>query len=1472
MPRLNRLRVTNIRYDGDAKQLPDMLFEARGENLLVVLANGGGKTLLLHLLLQTVLPNCALGPRKIGDLLQHARYTGHVLAEWLLDGHTASYLLTGFCFSNAKDDDKPLEYFSYTHAYTEANPFDITQIPLFPAGGQPIDAPSLRLLLKGARLPRLHVFATRREYQEELAQYQLYRDEWESILTTNGSEGGAGLFFEKARTTRQLLEQILIPAVESAQYETEAERQELSEAFRRHRDDLMQIPVIHRNIRDYAAMITLSQPLQAIVSDHARMQAEIATAQAQLLALEAALQQELVRIAAAVGDVHQDMEGLRRRRREIDWQLAWYPIYCEHLARTALQREVTQKAIDCTQAEHAVHTAQRVAAELQALVRHAQLRQAENRALTVSQQLADLDREAPELQADFDRERRYLAHVWQAQAAIVQQHADTAKERLAVIAAAKHDLFLARRTNEQERARLAHLIGGVDQWLKSLDEAQSQFAVRFGPEAAAAPRTALASWELDIADIATREQASKALLGDLQRQAQAATETLLAVAVATASTRHASDALAGEQQTFEAAESGYQGRLAQWQIALTTDVLADRETVQLALRNQIERTRSERHRLIVRLGKLSETSDLMSGRTWMVSHPELLRLQERLAAVDLHVVPGSEWLAAQPLSDADKRQVVRHCPLLPFAIVAEPAQIGRLRRELARSPDWPWDFPLLIIPRRDDLLRAGDEDGDFLTLADQAAWVFQPESQAVYWSADALQAWQDGLETQVQEAEAAASTLQAQLEPLENLDHGLKTFYARYPSGIRRTWDEEAARRQATHTAQTAEAATLNNRRQAWLLQSDALTVALDDLGQQRTQRLLDCGQLRPFAERMAERVGQRIERARLAADQQARLDDAEAHTRQATQWQDDERKQEQQHRDAKTEQSLLMQVKLQFLADDPPPVETAMAYDACLATVAGRHEALTQRQGNRSSLESERQLYREQVIEYRRELGRIGAEWSTLTEAWCAENQRLVTDEAIDMQKRQVRLAEARRDQLKGEEQDLSRKQAGLDSRIATLEHQAQTADTELDPYLAFDPIGHRTEHDSLQDRSTLALTEQTRLDALLKGHQQVKETLLTAATVLGGDAEDRLGWTVGIGAWTEDAAEALRAAPVATAQKGQKRVQQLERERERLSDKVMKALSTFLDGLKACQNPRLGQFIRETEIILGQGRIFDHPYVLATFASMTNAIDAYRQECQVQLEQLDRNRQELVLRALKRALAMYHELGELPKNSRISLYEQSVQLFRLELPHWQDEAAHERMARHIDDQIATLGDLQGEGKGEDERNRHIVDALSVRRLLDRVISLDKIRLLVFKPRQEAILRSGRPDLARWDEVISWSGGEKYCVYMNMFMSIITHLRQRVSQSRLNWKFLAADNPFGAASSAHVLDPVFAMATTNKIQLFCITALKEEGLQRHFKAVYSLRLLPAYGKEILKAEQIESGFYRHVEPPQSPEIKEGGR
>ena len=111
MPQINRIRVNNVKYNFGTQYYDDFMMRFHCRNTIYDLANGGGKSLLMLLLLQNVIPNCTLDEKQPVEKLFRpggGNTVIHSLIEWKLD--TANndgykYMTTGFCARKAKDTE-----------------------------------------------------------------------------------------------------------------------------------------------------------------------------------------------------------------------------------------------------------------------------------------------------------------------------------------------------------------------------------------------------------------------------------------------------------------------------------------------------------------------------------------------------------------------------------------------------------------------------------------------------------------------------------------------------------------------------------------------------------------------------------------------------------------------------------------------------------------------------------------------------------------------------------------------------------------------------------------------------------------------------------------------------------------------------------------------------------------------------------------------------------------------------------------------------------------------------------------------------------------------------------------------------------------------------------------------------------------------------------------------------------------------
>ena len=233
MPSINRIRVNNVKYNFGTQFYDDFTMRMHGKNTLYDLANGGGKSVLMLLLLQNMIPNCTLDEKQpIEKLFRtgNGNTTIHSLVEWKLDAGDSKdgyrYMTTGFCARKAKEADEgaekkndvaSIEYFNYCIFYREYNKNDIVNIPLV-ENGERITYQGLRTYLKELEHKDMglmvRIFDRKGEYQRFISTYGIHESQWEIIRGINKTEGHVRTYFENNyKTTRKVVEDLLIEEI-----------------------------------------------------------------------------------------------------------------------------------------------------------------------------------------------------------------------------------------------------------------------------------------------------------------------------------------------------------------------------------------------------------------------------------------------------------------------------------------------------------------------------------------------------------------------------------------------------------------------------------------------------------------------------------------------------------------------------------------------------------------------------------------------------------------------------------------------------------------------------------------------------------------------------------------------------------------------------------------------------------------------------------------------------------------------------------------------------------------------------------------------------------------------------------------------------------------------------------------------------------------------------------------------------------
>ncbi|GMQ58968.1 hypothetical protein AN1V17_33650 [Vallitalea sediminicola] len=220
MPTISKIRFTNVIYENGAKRYNDMLFEFDGLNGALLLENGGGKTVFIQTALQAIIPHIDMANRKIKDTLSLEGGPSHIAIEWIINESPRRYALTATSLFIEKNTLCSLKY---AYEYGMKDEHDIGSIPfsIEQQNGKKRSSSKSEISEYYHRMNNKYiqakVFNSISDYGHYIEEhFKIVPSEWRKIALINSSEGNVDEFFNQCKTTTALLNNLLIPVVEEA--------------------------------------------------------------------------------------------------------------------------------------------------------------------------------------------------------------------------------------------------------------------------------------------------------------------------------------------------------------------------------------------------------------------------------------------------------------------------------------------------------------------------------------------------------------------------------------------------------------------------------------------------------------------------------------------------------------------------------------------------------------------------------------------------------------------------------------------------------------------------------------------------------------------------------------------------------------------------------------------------------------------------------------------------------------------------------------------------------------------------------------------------------------------------------------------------------------------------------------------------------------------------------------------------------
>ncbi|MEH7083612.1 hypothetical protein V7139_12890 [Neobacillus drentensis] len=388
MPKIHRIRIVGLKYDGMQKQYKDTTFNFHNDetstNGLIAMMNGGGKGVFLQTIFQILKPGTSWGKQNnryyqqffFNNKEQFFPYTFHVLIQWELDGADSRHLVTGGMFSAEQrismneeggHEGKPLEqeakilpiFTFYTREFERKEEASLEHIPLY-ENGEVAETESLKDYLKWNGYD---VYRDPKKHYRILDTYGINRKDWDIMKDINKDEGGVGKYFEGAEDDHSLFQKRIIPTVSQVLHRTEHQKNDLVEIFKSQASIAKDLPVLLKREQAHKEfledIVPFEEHLAKGVEHKEIVHASIQTGRQLLGALEHLKLSE----EATLQELEKDLEKLAIRQADLRYQK-------ENLEFAKAHREVMQwdkKLVE----EREKHTS------LQAIVKEKQERKAQ---------------------------------------------------------------------------------------------------------------------------------------------------------------------------------------------------------------------------------------------------------------------------------------------------------------------------------------------------------------------------------------------------------------------------------------------------------------------------------------------------------------------------------------------------------------------------------------------------------------------------------------------------------------------------------------------------------------------------------------------------------------------------------------------------------------------------------------------------------------------------------------------------------------------------------------------------------------------------------------------------------------------------------------------------------------------------------------------------------------------------------------
>jgi len=1434
MSKINTVRLINLNYNNNAIKISDETFHMNGESTLLSLRNGGGKSVLVQMMMA---PFVHKRYRDAKDRPFESYFTTgrptFILVEWMLD-QGAGYVLTGMMVRRSQGTDGEqadnLDMVNFISEYQESCLTDIYHLPVVEKGKKEMvlkNFTACRQLFEGFKKDSsLNFFyydmgnsAQSKQYFDKLAEYQINYKEWEMIIKKiNLEESGLSNLFADCKDERGLVEKWFLEAVEGKLNKEKDRMREFqsitgkyAEQYKDNQSKIQRRDTIRLFKEESSRIEEKALQYQETEQKKELQEKQIAGFIRELNLVKASAQEKMLEVKNGLKEIKEAVERIEYEKLSGEYYRLEEKQKFHILNRDMIGMEQDELEKEERENEKQLHLL--LCAKQQAIAAEEKAELQE-----VQQKVAVFHRK----DEDLVPERIFLGYGLKCHyEALLAVNAKTQKETDKETQETEKDILGQKEkieATEQALRENAAKEGSLKSSVRSYDTQEERFNRRYKESLA---RNIMGNYEpgaLEIKGKIYKQDMEEAVRQQVRRKKQAedSKERIRGLERSLEEQKKALQQNIWTQQQKEELQQSYHKELTVRAAILKYLDIPEAEQFDT---NKILHVSERKLQEIAQLRRsLEKEEDALEKEYQKLTQGKTLELPEELnkelADLGIHVVYGMEWLKKNGYSEKQNKELVRRHPFLPYALICSGRELEKLA---AHAGDIYTSFPIPIVRREELETRHEEYSGNVVSFSGVSFYVLFNENLL---NEKKLAVLAEELKQQIQLKKDAIRIRNTEYEEYFERKETIRNqtvsreLYKENEEALEELKRQMKEMTEKIHTASEELVSVGDSVKQ---LETE-IQKAVREIEEKR-RRTEDFEQLCGFYE-IYEQDYAELEKCR--KDKERLLERKQLSNSQLNKLQE-QLKTIEFKKGNLIKEEMLLQENFRCYADydEKPQIKDGTELEALsIADMEARFKAITSGLSQElKELETQEQKALKRYQNANMELERLRLKFKLDADAWLGRDYNVKEETHLEIRLEDIRKKTENKKMLYHREE----------TQIEVLKNQMQDKLKRIQTECNEEEVLPKKE---IQDKDFDAAKNQLlfqekqlqeKADTFQESLQSYEENLTALAEYNNLAADGEMEWEDNIA----------------------------EMSRTQLRDKKGSLVRDYKELTEKCRDGRehlervLNQIVRMEEFAEDFYRkpleamlelTEDSAQVLQQLHTTVQSYDNLMEKLEVDISVVEKEKEKIVELMEDYVKEVHNNLGKIDTNSTITVRERPLKMLRIQLPEWEENAElyHIRLLDMIDGITQKGIELFEQNENAQE---YFGTQITTKKLYDTVIGISNVQIRLYK------IEAQREYPITWTEVAKNSGGEGFLSAFVILSSLLYYMRKDDTDffaERNEGKVLVMDNPFAQTNASHLLKPLMDMAKKANTQLICLTGLGGESIYNRFDNIYVLNLIAA--------------------------------